>query len=107
QLGHELFQYGIETIFGLAVGGSDFLRFAKRLNDQVDRPVIEMQSLAVWQHRGLRTHHACRSRRSCTSGGQALPAGAAATRRSLKYSPPFASTSSTVRISEAYPPSAS
>src|SRR5690606_2721735 len=98
----------LEAICRLPVGALDFGHLAECLYDQVDRPMIEVQSPSIRKHAGLGTIHArppgwgwC----SCASGGQGFCEDASAPLRGFRYSPPVAITSSTLLTWSAWPPS--
>ena len=86
-----------------SIGGAALRLAAERLDDQVDRAMVEMQPLAVGEPGDLRAVHdsAPRTRPISRRNGHGLPDGAGADRRSFRYSPPLWSTSSSERIASA------
>lgn len=70
---HQLDQDRLEARDGLVVGGTTLIRLAEGFDDEVDRPVVEMQPLAVLQPVDLRALHQVApfepARRNCASGG--------------------------------------
>ncbi len=80
----QLDQDRLEARNRLLIGQAAFVRIAKSLDDQVDRPVVEMQPLAVLQPVRLRAvHHPAPFvgvRCNCASGGHGLPATASVRR---------------------------
>ena len=109
QLGDQFFEDRLEAGDRRLIGGAALRLAAERLDDQVDRAVVEMQPPAVGEPGDLRAVHdsVLAAGPSCCSSGHGLPDGAGADRRSFRYSPPLASTSSSERIASTWPPSRS
>src|SRR5690606_15461997 len=98
-----------ESDDGLPVSRLDLVIGPERLHDQVDGTVVQMEPPAIGQHCRLSVCHtelpSVPGRCACASGGHGLLRDASTSRRGLRYSPPCSSTSGTLRMWSACPPS--
>ena len=71
---HEPIQYAVEEAGHLSIGGLDLRFRAERLDDEIDRTVMEMQAESVRKHGGPGSvHHAFAPRNEASSRGQGDP----------------------------------
>ena len=94
-------QHRLETAQRRAIGGLDIGRGTKRLDDEINRPVLQMQPPAVRQHRRLRPGaHPSDRRAAWGENGQGLSPC------SGSFRPAMASMEASGRTKSMWPPSA-